>query len=90
MRHGSLPRFRAIEKPAPSRSATTGPNLLYGQGSNAWELTFTPTYQYKIFFARTELSYIAAGGSNTAGNAFGDTGNKKNQFRALVEAGFVF
>jgi Putative beta-barrel porin-2, OmpL-like. bbp2 len=84
----SLPaRFEYITT---SGSATTGPNLLYGQGSNAWELTFTPTYQYKIFFARTELSYISAGGSNTAGNVFGNTGNQKDQFRALAEAGFVF
>jgi Putative beta-barrel porin-2, OmpL-like. bbp2 len=84
----SLPaRFEYITT---SGSATTGPNLLYGQGSNAWEITVTPTYQYKIFFLRSELSYISAGGSNTAGNAFGDTGNQKDQFRALAEAGFVF
>ena len=70
-------------------STTTGPNLLYGAGSDAWELTVTPTYQYKIFFARTELSYIHAS-DITAGSAFGDTGTKTGQFRALVEAGFVF
>ncbi len=84
----SLPaRFEYITT---SGSATTGPNLLYGQGSNAWEITVTPTYQYKIFFLRSELSYISAGGSNTAGNVFGDTNNQKDQFRALAEAGFVF
>lgn len=70
-------------------STTTGPNLLYGAGSNAWELTITPTYQYKIFYARTELSYIHAS-DIVAGSAFGDTGTKTGQFRALVEAGFVF
>ena len=72
-----------------SGNKTTGPNLLYGAGSDAWEFTVTPTYQYKIFFARTELSYISAGGV-TSGDAFGLSGTKTDQFRALVETGFVF
>jgi Putative beta-barrel porin-2, OmpL-like. bbp2 len=73
-----------------SHGNVNSPNLLgYGPGSNAWELTVTPTYQYKVFFARPELSYIAAS-HTTAGSSFGATGNTKNQFRALMEAGFVF
>jgi hypothetical protein len=36
--------------------ANGAPNLLYGPGSKAWSITFTPTYQYKIFFARAEIS----------------------------------
>lgn len=83
----SLPvRFEYLST---SGSKTTGPNLLYGQGSNAWEITVTPTYQYKIFFVRPELSYISAS-DVTATDAFGSTGNKKDQFRALLETGFVF
>ena len=34
------------------------PSLLYGPGSNAWSITFMPTYQYKIFFARAEISHV--------------------------------
>lgn len=71
-------------------STATGPNLLgYGAGSGAWEITFTPTYQYKIFYARPELSYISASHVAT-GFGFGSTGSDKDQFRALFEAGFVF
>src|SRR2546425_7547268 len=29
---------------------------LYGQGSNAWSITVTPTYQYKVLFGRGERS----------------------------------
>ena len=36
--------------------ASGSPNLLYGPGSNAWSVTLTPTYQYKIFSARAEFS----------------------------------
>lgn len=73
-----------------SHGNANSPNLVgYGPGSNAWEITVTPTYQYNIFFARPELSYIAAT-STTAGSSFGTNGNTKNQFRALMEAGVVF
>ena len=30
--------------------------MLYGHKSSAWSFTITPTYQYKIFFARAEAS----------------------------------
>jgi hypothetical protein len=79
-----------IEYLASNGSTATGPNLLgYGPGSKAWEITVTPTYQYKIFFARPELSYIAATHVATGGG-FGSNGSNKDQFRALFEAGFVF
>lgn len=78
-----------VEYLSTSGNKTTGPNLLYGPGSNAWEFTVTPTYQYNIFFARPELSYISAS-DTTKGATFGATGNTKNQFRALMEAGVVF
>ena len=67
-----------------------GPNLLgYGPASKAWELTITPTFQYKIFFARAEASFIKA--SNiTPGGGFGFTGTSDTQVRGILEAGFVF
>ncbi len=84
----SLPaRFEYLST---SGSTATGPNLLgYGAGSKAWEITLTPTYQYKIFYARPELSYISAS-HVAAGSGFGTNGSNKDQFRALFEAGFVF
>jgi hypothetical protein len=59
--------------------------ILYGPDSKAWSLTVTPTYQYKIFFARAELSYV---GVDTA--AFGKNANEKNQVTGLLETGFMF
>ena len=73
-----------------SGSATDGtPNLLYGPGSNAWSFTLTPTWQIERFFARLDLSYVKAG-SETPGLAFGDSGTKTSQSRAMVEAGLLF
>jgi hypothetical protein len=83
----SLP-FRA-EYLASQGSVATGANLVgYGPHSNAWSLTVTPTYQYKIAFARTELSYTNASSTTTA--VFGPSGTDKNQVRVLLEAGLVF
>lgn len=65
------------------------PNLLYGQGSNAWSFTVTPTYQYKRLFARTELSFVKAN-SIISGSAFGPTGTNSSQARMLVEVGMLF
>jgi hypothetical protein len=64
-------------------------NLLYGAGSDAWSLTFTPTYQEGVFFARAEASYVGVGNS-TAGSAFGNNGNDNSQERVLLETGFLF
>lgn len=69
--------------------ANGAPNLLYGQGSNAFSLTVTPTYQYKTFFSRMEVSYVNAG-KITAGDAFGASGNDKSQSRFLIESGILF
>ncbi len=67
-----------------------GPNLLgYGHGSKAWELTITPTFQYKIFFARAEASFIKAS-SITPGAGFGASGTSDTQVRGILEAGLVF
>lgn len=65
------------------------PNLLYGPGSTAWSLTLTPTYQYKNFFVRGELSYVGAS-DITPGAAFGSDGNKDSQVRGLIELGLLF
>ena len=84
----SLPvRFEYI---ASSGNAANGaPNLMYGPGSKAWSVTFTPTYQYKLLFVRGELSYVKAS-STTPGYALGADFNKTSQARALVEAGVLF
>jgi len=70
-------------------AAEDAPSLLYGPGSNAWSITFTPTYQYKLLFVRGELSYVKAS-STTPGYAFGSDFNKTSQSRLVVEAGILF
>ena len=65
------------------------PNLLYGPGSSAWSVTFTPTYQEGIWFVREELSYVLAD-STTPGLAFGRSGNRKSQARVMIEGGIIF
>jgi hypothetical protein len=69
--------------------ADGAPNLLYGPGSNAWSITLTPTYQYKIYFARAEVSHVGAH-DTTEGLAFGPNGGNKTQTRFLFEAGILF
>ncbi|HEX4532614.1 MAG TPA: outer membrane beta-barrel protein [Rhizomicrobium sp.] len=73
-----------------SGSAASGaPNLLYGQGSKAWSLTLTPTYQRGIFFARAEASYVGVADA-VAGSALGAFGLDKSQARVLFETGVLF
>jgi len=86
----SLPaRFEYI---ASTGSVANGaPSLLYGPGSNAWSITVTPTYRYKIFFARAELSHV--GTSNTTPallSVFGQDGVNTTQTRFLFETGVLF
>lgn len=64
-------------------------NLLYGPGSAAWSATLTPTFQYKRFFTRGDLSFVRAT-SFTPGFAFGPTGENRNQPRGVIEVGFLF
>ena len=64
-------------------------NLLYGPGSTAWSITLTPTYQYKKFFTRTDISYVGAG-NVTPGLGFGTYGLKPSQTRGVAELGFLF
>ncbi len=69
--------------------ASNSANLMYGPGSTAWSITATPTYQYKKFFTRTDISYVGAG-NITPGSAFGTYGLKPSQTRGVVELGFLF
>ncbi len=64
-------------------------NLLYGVGSDAWSLTLTPTFQWKQFFFRGEVSYVQANGY-TAGDVFGKEGVDNSQVRGLIETGVIF
>ena len=66
-----------------------GANVMYGAGSNAWSLTLTPTYQYKVFFGRAEASYVMAG-DTAPGAAFGSTGSDRSQGRLMFETGILF
>jgi hypothetical protein len=84
----SLPiRFEYISTTGSLASGSA--NLLYGPGSNAWSVTLTPTYQYKLFFARAEFSYVDAN-STTPGLAFGRDGMNTTQTRVLFETGILF
>lgn len=69
--------------------ADGAPSLIYGPGSHAWSVTVTPTFQYNIFFARAELSYVGAG-STTPGFALGSTFDSTTQTRAMFETGILF
>jgi putative OmpL-like beta-barrel porin-2 len=84
----SLPlRFEYIA--STGNAANGAPNLLYGPGSKAWSITFTPTYQYKIFFARAEISHVGTN-STTPGLVFGPSGTNTTQTRGMLEVGVLF
>jgi hypothetical protein len=70
-------------------AAEGAPNLLYGAGSKAWSFTVTPTWQYKVFFVRPEVSLIALN-NVMPGSALGSDFNARNQFRAMLETGVFF
>jgi Putative beta-barrel porin-2, OmpL-like. bbp2 len=84
----SLPlRFEYIA--STGNAANGAPNLLYGPASKAWSITFTPTYQYKIFFARAEISHVGTN-STTPGLVFGPNGTNTTQTRGMLEIGILF
>lgn len=84
----SLPaRFEYIS--STGSVGSNAPSLLYGQGSKAWSITVTPTYQYKIYFIRAELSYVGTS-DTTPGFVFGQFGTAKSQTRGLIETGVLF
>jgi hypothetical protein len=82
----NLPVRLEYIKQSGSKGDNSAP-LLYGSGSKAWSLTVTPTYQYKVFFVRGELSYV---GLNNASSEFGKNGDKTSQISGLVETGIMF
>lgn len=89
-----LPGFKLpvrLEYISSSGDADNGaPNLLgYGAGSKAWSFTVTPTYQYQRFFTRADLAYVGAS-NTTSGMAFGSSGNRRSETRAMIEAGIFF
>jgi hypothetical protein len=88
--NGAISFAGRVEYISTGGSASDGAaNFLYGPGSNAFTATVTPTYAWKRFYIRPELSYVAAA-SITPGEAFGKNGTNKNQFRGLLEAGVLF
>ncbi len=72
--------------------------VLYGHNSSAWSFTVTPTYQYKVLFARMDVSYVDASSLHHHGSSldgapgpgFGPSGTDKNQTRVLLEVGVLF
>src|SRR5262249_25434920 len=78
--------FRAeYMKQTGNKGDLLAPTLLYGAGSDAWTLTFTPTYQHGIWFVRGEGSYVHANVT-----AFGSLLDKHDQFRFSAETGLLF
>ena len=72
----------------PGDGGVSGADILgYGNGSHAWTITVTPTYQDGGFFARAELSYVDVSNYTAA---FGANGTNGTQLRGLVETGFMF
>jgi hypothetical protein len=80
-----------VEYLTSSGSATDGSvNLLgFGAGSGGVTFTATPTYQKGGMFLRSDLALVHAT-DNTPGDIFGKTGTDANQFRAVLEFGFIF
>lgn len=76
-------------KTSGSRSDVAGTNLLYGPGSGAFSLTVTPTFTYKQFFARADVSVVSIT-DLTDGDGFGSSGTDKTQVRGLLETGVIF
>jgi hypothetical protein len=64
-------------------------NLLYGPGSNAASVTFTPTYTIGRWFARADAAAVAVG-HLSPGDGFGRNGRASTQIRGLLEVGYIF
>jgi len=80
-----------VEYLTSSGSPTDGSvNLLgYGAGSAGTTFTATPTYQKGGMYLRSDLGWVHA--SNfTNGDAFGAKGTAGDQFRGVLEFGFIF
>ncbi len=80
-------RFEYVGSGGTNSAVSNG--FFYGPGSNAFSFTLTPTWQYKRFFVRPEISYVSAS-STTPGAALGQFGTDTDQFRGLIETGVLF
>ncbi|MGA3161466.1 MAG: outer membrane beta-barrel protein [Terracidiphilus sp.] len=80
-----------VEYLTSSGSATDGSvNLLgFGAGSAGASFTATPTYQKGGLYIRGDLAWVHAA-NYTPGAVFGKTGTDADQFRGVVEFGFIF
>jgi hypothetical protein len=80
-----------VEYLTSSGTATDGSvNLLgFGAGSAGTTFTATPTYQKGGMYLRSDLAWVDAT-NFTKGDVFGKTGTAANQFRAVLEFGFIF
>ena len=80
-----------VEYLTSSGSATDGSvNLLgFGAGSGGVTFTATPTYQKGGMYVRSDLAWVRAT-NNTPGDVFGKTGTDADQFRGVLEFGFIF
>jgi hypothetical protein len=80
-----------VEYLTSSGSATDGSvNLLgFGSGSAGTTFTATPTYQKGGLYVRSDLAWVDAT-NFTKGDVFGKTGTDANQFRGVLEFGFIF
>jgi hypothetical protein len=68
-----------------------GPVYVTGavSGLGLWQNNIFPDQQYKIFFARAEISHV--GTSSTArGLVFGPNGTNTTQTRGMIELGILF
>ena len=80
-----------VEYLTSSGSATDGSvNLLgFGAGSAGTTFTATPTYQKGGVYVRGDLAWVHAT-NYTPGNVFGTAGTDADQFRGVLEFGFIF
>jgi hypothetical protein len=80
-----------VEYLTSSGSATDGSvNMLgFGAGSSGTTFTATPTYQKGGMYVRGDLAWVHAT-DYTPGSVFGKAGTNSDQFRGVLEFGFIF
>jgi len=80
-----------VEYLTSSGSATDGSvNMLgFGAGSSGVTFTATPTYQKGGLYLRSDLGWVHAT-NYTPGGVFGASGSNADQFRGVLEFGFIF
>jgi len=80
-----------VEYLTSSGSTTDGSvNMLgFGAGSGGFTFTATPTYQKGGLYVRSDLAFVHAT-NFVPGAVFGKTGTDADQFRGVLEFGFIF